>query len=35
LIGMWIAYVFDENIRGVIFVRRWYSLKWAKKGFTQ
>ena len=34
LIGMWIAYVFDENIRGLIFVRRWYSFKWAKKGFT-
>jgi len=35
LIGMWIAYVFDENIRGLIFVRRWYSLKWAKKGFVK
>ena len=34
LIGMWIAFVFDENIRGLIFVRRWYSFKWTKKGFT-
>ena len=35
LIGMWIAYVFDENIRGLIFVHRWYSLKWEKKGFVK
>jgi Na+-driven multidrug efflux pump len=34
LAGMWFAYVLDENIRGFIFVRRWYSLKWARKGFA-
>lgn len=33
--GMWIAFMIDENIRGAIFVHRWYSLKWAGKGFVQ
>ena len=31
LIGMWCAFAIDENIRGVIFVKRWNSFKWAKK----
>ena len=35
LVGMWFAFLLDENIRGVIFVRRWNSLKWAKKGFVK
>lgn len=33
LVGMWIAFVLDENIRGFVFVRRWNSQKWANKGF--
>lgn len=33
--GMWVAFLLDENIRGAIFVRRWYGMKWAKKGFVK
>ena len=35
LAGMWCAFLLDENIRAVIFVRRWNSLKWAKKSFVK
>lgn len=35
LLGMWVAFVLDENIRGAIFVRRWYSMKWISKGFIR
>lgn len=35
LVGMWFAFLLDENIRGLIFVRRWNSMKWAKKGFVK
>ncbi len=35
LIGMWFAFVLDENIRGAIFVSRWNSFKWANKGFVK
>ncbi len=34
LIGMWIGFALDENIRGVILLRRWHSLKWRTKGFV-
>lgn len=34
LVGMWCAFVLDENLRGIIFVQRWNSLKWAQKGFV-
>jgi len=34
LLGMWIAFILDENIRGFIFIWRWSSMKWAKKGFV-
>ncbi len=34
LIGMWIAFALDENIRGVILMRRWRSGKWRTKGLT-
>ncbi len=34
IIGMWCAFTLDENIRGAIFMRRWYSMKWVKKGFV-
>ncbi len=35
LIGMWFAFVFDENIRGFIFVIRWNSFKWANRSFVK
>ena len=28
-------FLLDENIRAILFVRRWNSLKWAKKGFVK
>jgi putative MATE family efflux protein len=35
LIGMWCAFLLDENLRGIIFVHRWNSMKWAKKSFVK
>jgi putative MATE family efflux protein len=35
LIGMWIGFAIDENIRGMILTRRWRSLKWVTKGFVK
>lgn len=35
LCGMWVAFLLDENIRGIIFVRRWYSMKWIHKSFVR
>ncbi len=32
--GMWAMFACDENIRGIIFVRRWNSKRWVGKGFT-
>lgn len=34
LIGMWFAFVLDEDIRGFVFIRRWNSMKWARKSFV-
>lgn len=34
LVGMWVAFLLDDNICALIFVRRWNSLKSAKKGFV-
>lgn len=34
LIGMWIGFCLDENIRGIILMRRWHSRKWTGKSFT-
>lgn len=34
LIGIWIAFILDENIRGLIQWRYWKSEKWANKSFT-
>lgn len=34
LIGMWFAFLLDENIRAVLFIRRWYGMKWVEKGFV-
>lgn len=35
LIGMWIGFAIDENVRGVILLRRWRSGKWKTKGFVK
>lgn len=35
LIGMWISFCLDENIRGIIFVHRWNSKKWMNKSFVK
>ncbi len=34
LVGMWLAFILDENIRGAIFIWRWRSMKWARKSFV-
>lgn len=35
LIAMWAVFALDENIRGLIFLRRWNSMKWSGKSFVQ
>ena len=35
LVGMWVGFALDENIRGVILLRRWRSGKWRTKGFVK
>ena len=35
LVGMWIGFALDENIRGIILMRRWRSGKWRNKGFVK
>lgn len=35
LVGMWCAFLLDENIRALLFVKRWNSMKWAKKSFIK
>ena len=35
LIAMWAVFALDENIRGLIFVRRWNSFKWVGKAFLK
>lgn len=34
LIGIWIAFCMDENLRGIILMRRWHSQQWRGKAFT-
>ena len=34
LLGIWFAFCLDENLRGVILMRRWHSLKWQGKAFV-
>lgn len=34
ILGMWWMFALDENVRGVVFIRRWRSGKWRHKGFT-
>lgn len=33
--GIWLAMALDENIRAVVFERRWKSRKWENKSFTR
>ena len=35
LVGMWVGFALDENIRGVVLLRRWRSGKWRNKGFVK
>ena len=35
LVGMWVGFALDENIRGVVLLRRWRSGKWREKGFVK
>lgn len=35
LIGMWVAFILDEGIRGSIFVWRWKSKRWMGKNFAE
>ena len=35
LVAMWIVFALDENIRGLIFIRRWNSFKWVGKSFLE
>ena len=34
ILGMWWMFALDENIRGVVFIRRWKSRRWQHKDFT-
>lgn len=34
LIGMWIGFALDENLRGIILMRRWHSKRWTGKSFA-
>lgn len=34
LIGMWIGFALDENVRGIILMRRWHSRRWTGKNFA-
>lgn len=35
LIGIWIAFILDEWLRGILMLRRWRSRIWIQKKFTQ
>lgn len=35
LLGIWWMFALDENIRGIVFVRRWYSKKWFDKSLVK
>jgi putative MATE family efflux protein len=34
IIGMWWMFTADENLRGLVFMRRWHSKKWQHKSFV-
>lgn len=35
IVGIWFALMADEMFRGVIFIKRWNSMKWATKSFVR
>jgi Na+-driven multidrug efflux pump len=35
LIGIWISFIADEWLRGLIMLKRWRSRTWMKKGFVE
>lgn len=35
LVGMWIAFLLDENIRAALFIKRWWGMKWTTKSFVK
>jgi putative MATE family efflux protein len=34
LVGMWWMFALDENVRGIIFMRRWHSGRWRNRSFA-
>lgn len=34
ILGMWWMFTLDENIRGIVFLRRWQSKRWMHRGFA-
>lgn len=34
IIGVWVGFLLDENLRGIILMRRWHSQKWRDKAFV-
>ena len=34
IVGVWIGFLLDENLRGVILMRRWHSQRWRDKAFV-
>lgn len=34
ILGFWIAFCLDENLRGIILMRRWHSRRWQGKSFA-
>lgn len=35
ILGFWAAFCLDENLRGIILLRRWHSQRWCGKSFTK
>lgn len=35
IIGIWLAFCMDENLRGIILIRRWHNRKWQTKSFVK
>lgn len=34
ILGMWWMFALDENVRGLVFIRRWRSRRWQHRGFA-
>ena len=34
ILGMWVGFALDENLRGIILMRRWHSKRWTGKSFA-